>query len=671
MKRWIVDNVDIPAIRHCHTAGVPMNAGTGVYMNTDGKIYPYITGSDEVYLGVLEAPAYTNKAVTVVYAGYLSIEGSGWTAGVPYLVQNGGNLATTGDFQVAVGVGTDAIVVMPRGSGGGITEDNRGVYFVDKRYDDVAEAHVTGLTPADITSSNTSYTTQLALATRGSTINPWPDPWSARNQAYQDVQDGLIEEATVVVLSGQWLVGSNDPLQNGTVTGSAANANVPADIGFSANTPDISTLLVDKICYAFSPNTKLTYINSNYNIRFGYVSDPTDTPFKSAVTGHLDMEYVFGKKNPISTVTYDSGPIWLDNASADIRIEFNNVMLKPWQFIRSETIKELHVKVKYFEGTDILLCNFLVRRDAPSGYCKVTQEYDTILLKPNDLDTDWWALFRVQGNFPTAVENTRTDYTVKINNLTATQSFEDFDTLITVPGNTAWNTNISVDIKNASLFCNKAYKANCALVSLPFFGGRYLNLDVNLGNLVTEYPITRVMTLNTKDSSGNFSTEENTFVNISVKNGRKIQNALLNAAVPSAKYALIFKDDGYLSSLGGGTVHVDANIQSEESIMYTQPTGNVGNSAIYKVSGILRVTSASAKPVVVLDKNGSNKIALVDCVLSNNGSTFTIDNGAINPLQANTILIKNVMATADLNSAVITPVGETVTVNAGISQYIR
>lgn len=668
MKKWIADNVDIPAIKHCHTAGVPMDPGTGVYMATDGKIYPYVTGSEEVYLGILESPGYTGKAATVQYAGYLSFEGSGWTAGVPYYMTPGGGLvANDGDFLAAVGVGKDAIVVLS-GASGQFIEPKEGVYFVDKRYSGYGGAYVSGLTPADITSSNTSYMKQLENAVPGSTMRPFPDPWSARNQALSDLLAGKTNKVSIVVLSGQWLVGSNDPNQNGTSTGSAPNVGAVADIGFAANDLYTSSLMADKIEYWFDNGTKLIYINSNYNIPFVYVFDQNDNAYFSSITGHLTLQYVYGKRNPIYSVTYSTNVFVIDNAAAKLKIELENMYNRPWRLFDVYSVEQLDVKIKYLEAVDNIIANFKPNRDVPSGYCNVNMEFGSILIKPNTTDADWWSMFYLSGNNLNPVQNTKTNINIKIGNITATQSFDAFDAFLTLPGATGWNTNISVDVKNAKFYNGQTNRSGCALLSMPYNGSRNLNVNLNFDNLLTEVPITREITLNTKSSFNSYSTDENTIVRVKVGSGRKLQNATLNTAVPTAKYALVHRDSAFLSPMGGGAVHVEANLQSEEPLLYTEWDGT---SCTYTVSGILRVINGATKPVVILDRYLTNQLSLVDCVLSNDGFTWTIDNGSTYPTQANSILIKNVMGTANANPTYITPVGESITVSAALTSYIR
>ena len=116
--RWIRDNAIITTLRKEFLAGVPIVAGTGVYMNTDGKVYPY-NGNPDTYLGVAEKDSAVNCKFIVIYSGYLHIAGRDtWSAGIPYYMNNGGGITTSGDFKMALGVEAEGIVIFPPSTGG-------------------------------------------------------------------------------------------------------------------------------------------------------------------------------------------------------------------------------------------------------------------------------------------------------------------------------------------------------------------------------------------------------------------------------------------------------------------------------------------------------------------------------------------------------------------------
>lgn len=122
---WIVDNVNIPSIKRVFTAGVPITAGTGVFMSTDGKVYPYTTSDMDTFLGLAQNTTAINCAFVVVMQGYIKIPLSGWQKGLVYFIQNGGSLTTfPADKKIAIGVGDDAVVIINNFGNGGVAVDD-------------------------------------------------------------------------------------------------------------------------------------------------------------------------------------------------------------------------------------------------------------------------------------------------------------------------------------------------------------------------------------------------------------------------------------------------------------------------------------------------------------------------------------------------------------------
>ena len=120
---WIVDNVNIPSIKKVFTAGTVITAGTGVYMSTDGKVYPYTTSNIDTFLGVAQNTTAINCAFVVVMQGYLRVPLSGWQKGLVYYIQNGGIVGLSGDKKMAIGVGDDQVVIINNFGNGGLELD--------------------------------------------------------------------------------------------------------------------------------------------------------------------------------------------------------------------------------------------------------------------------------------------------------------------------------------------------------------------------------------------------------------------------------------------------------------------------------------------------------------------------------------------------------------------
>lgn len=149
------------------------------------------------------------------------------------------------------------------------------IFFVSKQYSGAGQAFIGGTSVASISSVNSSFNTQLSSAVMGSIGNPYPDPWSARNAAMDAIGASTIDSALVMVLSGEWTVGSTGASFNGDITGAYPNSGVYADVCFSqANgNSTVASLYQNNVNYYFYPNTSVTYINSHYNIMIGYHTD--------------------------------------------------------------------------------------------------------------------------------------------------------------------------------------------------------------------------------------------------------------------------------------------------------------------------------------------------------------------------------------------------------------
>lgn len=106
-------------VKSTYTAGVIINGGKAVMLDTDGKVYPFdITNSAHYnrYIGVAETAAAANDPCVIVLQGKSELIGSGWTAGTPYYIAASSLLTSvrpaTGLIkQVGVGVTTDVILI--------------------------------------------------------------------------------------------------------------------------------------------------------------------------------------------------------------------------------------------------------------------------------------------------------------------------------------------------------------------------------------------------------------------------------------------------------------------------------------------------------------------------------------------------------------------------------
>lgn len=208
-----------------------------------------------------------------------------------------------------------------------IGDPNAGVFYVSKNYTGIGNSLVQGYTIADITSNNTSYTTQLSKAKMGDANNAYPDPWAARNAAMTAITAGTITKAVIIVLRGTWTYGYSIDTFNGSATGNPAIATLP-DVGF-LNVTDNSSLLKHNIDYYFYPNTELINICKFVQIFIGYTLDATDAVFKSGIYGHGNITGVYGTQEGLSYRAF-----YIDNARAEVTLEASNIILqRAWMML--------------------------------------------------------------------------------------------------------------------------------------------------------------------------------------------------------------------------------------------------------------------------------------------------------------------------------------------------
>lgn len=208
-----------------------------------------------------------------------------------------------------------------------VGDPNVGVFYVSKNYTGIGNALVQGYTIGDISTANTSYTSQLSKAKMGDENNAYPDPWAARNAAMEAMTAGTITSALIVVLSGTWTYGYPLDSFNGSATGNAATATFP-DVAFFDVT-DNSSLLKHNIDYYFYPNTELINICKFVQIFIGYTNDLADPVFKSGIYGQGNFTGVYGTQEGLSYRAF-----YIDNARAEVILEATNIIAqRAWMML--------------------------------------------------------------------------------------------------------------------------------------------------------------------------------------------------------------------------------------------------------------------------------------------------------------------------------------------------
>jgi hypothetical protein len=276
------------------------------------------TGNPAVFTETREIPI-ADKNLFITGTGNVIVGGTSATA------DNGNGLQVRRTIQTDTLSGPRNRVVVADVNGvlQTLNETTNGIFYVQKKYAGEGAAIFTGLTYADISSTNAQYTNQLEQARQGDINNPYPDPFAARNAALDAITNGDILTALIVVDgSDNWTIGSDNPDNNGDLDG-VSTGHMVADIGFSStNNTTVSSLLQNSLNYFFNP-VSLLYINATYSISLGYISDSTDTLFTCSIYGFVTVKQIYGEVNGfLPTLLY------IDNARANIIIEGGRLYLQ-------------------------------------------------------------------------------------------------------------------------------------------------------------------------------------------------------------------------------------------------------------------------------------------------------------------------------------------------------
>jgi hypothetical protein len=575
-------------------------------------------------------------------------------------------LTTTGTTGVATYDPTTNLLNIPDYQ----NESISGIYFVDKRYEGSAGAIVTGLALSGITSPNSTYNEQLRNAVKGSVSNPFPCPISARNKALQDIENGNVSYAMIIVLQGEWTFGSDNYMLNGNIDGSDANVHVVADLGFSAaNNSTVASLVKNKVNYWFNNGTKLTYINSSYTLYHNYLNDNTDTEFNSGILGHLSVNMVYG----LGYSSFFCKAMFFSNTRSKINLQYESFKMKPNLFIESQTLRSLNVKIKDFKGPDTIVFKLNTHKNVPDKYSTYNIEIDNLLSDVDPVYNTLYNAFQFTSFTGVTDETQNFDVNIKIKNANVNRSSEIYGAFINLGGNKPYNSNFTFNIDNLTHKSGRVTNKEHSIITIPFLTTRNFNCIIKFGTVVSEIPLIRQLNTCTLNSSGGYSSEENIKININVDHFIKKQNSILNLATPNNKYCLNLVESNYLTSLGGGMVNINGNFTTDDVVMYTrqESTGYTGNTNSIKISGVLK-TTGSGKNVVIVDRSGVYPfLSFVDAFLVNDGSVDTIVNGSLLPLESRTIYLKNVGASSDVDILYITKVGQELIITPTLNKFIK
>jgi hypothetical protein len=209
----------------------------------------------------------------------------------------------------------------------------KNVYYVSQKYTGTARAVVSGNTLASVSSTNSSYTAQLAKATPGSMVYSYPDPFSARNAALDAIAAGAIPSAEIVILPGsKYTIGSDDSTKNGSIDGSSPNNGTIADIEFPSSVlladTSVASVLKNKVTTYFGEESSFTYINSSYGIYCFYQNDSLNTNYRSAVYGKGSFYQVYGEVNK-----FTAGFGFIGNRNSYTEFHAREIYMQQWRGI--------------------------------------------------------------------------------------------------------------------------------------------------------------------------------------------------------------------------------------------------------------------------------------------------------------------------------------------------
>ena len=257
-------------------------------------------------------------------------------------------------------------------------------------------ATIIGTGVTDITSTDSTYNSQLSIATMGNSNKPYPCPYSARNAAMTAIQTGVIKNALIIVLNGSYVIGSNQIAQNGTEDGGTSTNQTPDLQFWQSRSTSIASLYQDKIDYYFNKNTRFTYICKSFPIYFGYNVDSNDTIFNSNIYGDGRFLQVYGEGS------HNSKFMYIDNANANVEFNANYTSFSQYNTFQFINYENINVNIKTLKASDTRLFEFGSTREGSGTPSKlnVNIEYAQWGKGLSDYpdNSDWWETITLLGS---------------------------------------------------------------------------------------------------------------------------------------------------------------------------------------------------------------------------------------------------------------------------------
>ena len=517
-----------------------------------------------------------------------------------------------------------------------VTNINK-VFYVSKQYTGTGSMAFTGITgssyinPSTYSSINTSYVSQLNSATMGSITKTYPDPFSARNAAVAAISSGSIDIATIIVLCGEWTVGSDNPLKNGDLTGNYPNSNQIADICFSSSNAVnmISSLYQNNITYIFNEGTSISYVCSGYNISLGYHSG--SGYFTSKILGKGSFIQIYGEVNGIGAQF-----ILVNNPYATLTFEsIYCIQQQPGTNFYFLDFLKIEMNVDYLAASDCLL--FIIENSVNIGLPMELDinikelKYGRFLIPYPDY-RDWQQCF----NFLPSTNRVKI-FKVNIDNCLTTCSGNCF--VFFEGSNISFsNLNLNFNVKNLVQYqVNNGYHTTDGLISMWWYGyaGAGINgicfnnnLTFNIGNAVTDLPLFNTTAQWTYPGSYNNSNTFNVGNHILVPN-----------SYGSAPYNMIV---GYgsnrTSPQGGQPINTIINGTFINGVSASNAYNIMGSAANYHATTYKTTSNKISGNFININNNYNAElsnlssdlkgIAFIDATLINSGSTYSISSSS-------------------------------------------
>ena len=545
------------------------------------------------------------------------------------------------------------------------------IYYVSKSYTGIGAVLIDGYTLADISSTNASYTAQLANAVVGDISKPFPCPFSARNALLDDLASFTVDNGLVKVLAGDWTIGSNVSSENGDINGND-NTNTVADIQFDGDVLSldygIGSFYQHNVNYEFTIGAGVTYINFGILILLGFLADVTDQYFKSGIFGKGYFRQVYGEINSLNnTLAY------IDNARAELQFHCDELTVQQTSGFIFGNTKRVIIRINKNRSTDTTLFALRSTREGDalvsSFDIEINEDRFGLGYSPYPDSTDFWYHFELSNMQSSRKKQIR----ARISNIDC-QINPSGLIYASSSGGGIKNLDCVIDIKNI-LQVDSGYNTGTlnrqGLIWLWCAQGankltKNSNIIINIGNADTQSPI-----ISTGCNAMSITGSLNNRFEVNV--GKHIKSINPFATRSNANIVIGVNGGSSLSprpffKINGGFINSEQEVVAGD--------GLTNNSCMVTLTGRFETTQASSVPIV-LNLPEDKCVAVVDAILLGGASSDSIKNAVVtsNPRNGSIIVANRSVYIANVNAnhivdATIIEVGSPVIVSSDIKNYL-